>query len=59
MGPEKPAIFALEGSVAVAGFAMKWLKNNLRLMENIYKDSEEMAGKVSSCADVYFVPGLL
>lgn len=56
LGPEKPAVFALEGSIAIAGAAMKWLKNNLGLMDNIDLDSEEMAAKVSSTGDVYFVP---
>ncbi|XP_058449572.1 glycerol kinase isoform X2 [Malaya genurostris] len=56
MGPNKPAVYALEGSVAVAGFAMKWLRDNLNLLKDIPVDSEQIAGSVSSTGDVYFVP---
>ncbi|XP_055549167.1 glycerol kinase-like [Wyeomyia smithii] len=56
MGPNKPAVYALEGSVAVAGFAMKWLRDNLGLLKDIPTDSEQIAGSVFSTGDVYFVP---
>lgn len=56
MGPDKPPVYALEGSVAVAGVAMKWLKENLGLLKDIPTDSEKIAGSVFSTGDVYFVP---
>lgn len=40
MGPDRPPVYALEGSVAVAGVAMKWLKENLGLLKDIPTDSE-------------------
>lgn len=32
MGPKAPAVYALEGSVAVGGSALKWLQNNLNIL---------------------------
>lgn len=34
MGPKAPAIYALEGSVAVGGSALEWLKNNLNILKH-------------------------
>jgi len=48
-------VFALEGSVAVAGSSMSWLKNNLGIVEDI-KEIEQLASKVEDTSDVYFVP---
>lgn len=45
LGKDKPAVYALEGSVAVAGSALKWLQNNLKILKNI-DDSEQV---VSFC----------
>ncbi|XP_055612007.1 glycerol kinase [Uranotaenia lowii] len=56
MGPRTPPVYALEGSVAVAGVAMKWLRDNLGLLKDIPTDSEQIAGSVFSTGDVYFVP---
>lgn len=44
------------GSVAVAGAALDWLKNNLGILENTTEDSEALAKAVHSTGDVYFVP---
>ncbi|KAJ6627317.1 Glycerol kinase 3 [Pseudolycoriella hygida] len=55
LGKDKPAVYALEGSVAVAGSALKWLQKNLKILGNI-EDSEQLAGSVFSTGDVYFVP---
>lgn len=55
-GKDQPVVYALEGSIAIAGAALKWLKNNLGLIENIYKDSEELGESVPTTGDVYFVP---
>lgn len=55
-GRDTTPVYALEGSVAVAGTALKWLKNNLGILRETIKESEELASKVSSTGDVYFVP---
>lgn len=56
MGKNEPTVYALEGSVAVAGGAMKWLRDNMRLIKDVSKDTENIAKEVFSTGDVYFVP---
>lgn len=51
-----PPTYALEGSVAMAGAAIGWLKNNMRLIDDIQKDTESLAQEVFNTGDVYFVP---
>jgi len=55
MGPESPATYALEGSVAVAGAAFNWLRDNVDLLTDV-NQSEALAHRVSNTGDVYFVP---
>lgn len=55
LGKNAPAVYALEGSVAVAGSALKWLKNNLNVVKEV-SDAETAAADVPSTGDVYFVP---
>lgn len=50
-----PAVYALEGSVAVAGAALSWLRDNMQLMSNITQ-TQDLAERVSNSGDVYFVP---
>lgn len=52
---KSPPIYALEGSVAVAGAALAWLKDNLELFSNLAQ-SQDMAESVRCSGDVYFVP---
>ncbi|KAF3423791.1 hypothetical protein E2986_07884 [Frieseomelitta varia] len=52
---KEPAIYALEGSVAVAGAALSWLRDNIQLFNNIAQ-SQDMAERVRHSGDVYFVP---
>lgn len=40
-GKNKPAVYAMEGSVAVAGSALNWLKNNMGLLKNT-EESEQV-----------------
>ncbi len=47
--------YALEGSIFVAGSAISWLKDGLRLIDES-DDSEYMARKVNSTDDVFVVP---
>lgn len=47
--------YALEGSIFVAGSAVQWLRDGLRLIDSS-EDSEYMATKVKDTNDVYVVP---
>ncbi|KAK5640490.1 hypothetical protein RI129_011301 [Pyrocoelia pectoralis] len=57
MGPNAPVTYALEGSVAVAGAALSWLKDNMSILSDL-NDAEEIAKGADSMngADLYFVP---
>lgn len=48
--------FVTKGSVAVAGHAMKWLRDNMGFVKDIQKDTESLAQEVFNTGDVYFVP---
>lgn len=52
---KQPAVYALEGSVAVAGAAIKWLKNNMKFIQDVH-ETESLAKEVFNTGDVYFVP---
>lgn len=54
MGTE-PAHYALEGSVAITGSLVQWLRDNLGIIENS-GDVEALARSVDDNGDVYFVP---
>lgn len=47
--------YALEGSIFVAGAAMQWLRDELKLIDSA-ADSEYMAGKVEDTNGCYVVP---
>jgi glycerol kinase len=49
------ACYALEGSVAITGALVQWLRDNLGLIEKS-SDIEALAKSVSDNGDVYFVP---
>ena len=51
---EKP-VYALEGSVAVTGSLVQWLRDNLGLLDTS-SDIEKLARTVEDNGDVYFVP---
>ncbi len=51
----RPAVYALEGSVAVAGSSVQWLRDNLKMIEQS-ADVEGLARTVDDNGDVYFVP---
>lgn len=55
MGKNKRPFYAMEGSIAVAGLAFRWLKDNLNLISH-QNESEELASTVSNTGGVYFVP---
>ncbi len=52
---EKDAVYALEGSVAVTGSLVQWLRDNLGIIERT-ADIERLAGGVEDNGGVYFVP---
>jgi glycerol kinase len=49
------ACYALEGSIAIAGAAVQWLRDNLKLIQNA-AETEEIAQSVPDAGGVYFVP---
>jgi glycerol kinase len=51
----KPAQYALEGSVAIAGALVQWLRDNLGLIETS-QDVEGLARSANDNGGVYFVP---
>ena len=53
-----PAIYALEGSIFVAGAAIQWLRDELRLIGNS-EETEALANAVTDTAGVYFVPAFV
>jgi glycerol kinase len=54
LGEAKP-VYALEGSVAIAGALVQWLRDNLGIIDNS-EAVEALAGSVADNGDVYFVP---
>ncbi len=47
--------YALEGSVFVAGSAIQWLRDGLKILKNA-AESEQMAMKAAGCEDIFVVP---
>ena len=54
IGDEK-AVYALEGSIAIAGALVQWLRDNLGLIQNS-GDVETLANTVEDNGGIYFVP---
>lgn len=54
LGSEQ-AVYCLEGSIAIAGALVQWLRDNLQLIENS-ADIEPLARTVKDNGDVYVVP---
>jgi len=52
---DRPACYALEGSIAVTGALVQWLRDNLGLIRTS-ADIETLAASVPDNGDVYFVP---
>ncbi|WP_188454219.1 glycerol kinase GlpK [Virgibacillus oceani] len=50
--------YALEGSIFVAGSAIQWLRDGLKIIENT-PESEDFAAKVDSTDGVYLVPAFV
>ena len=52
---DQPAMYALEGSVAVTGSAIQWLRDQMGIITNA-AETEALASSVTDTAGVYFVP---
>jgi glycerol kinase len=52
---DAPAVYALEGSIAVTGSAIQWLRDQLHLIKDA-ADSERLAKTVENSGGIYFVP---
>ncbi len=52
---DQPAVYALEGSIAITGALVQWLRDNLGLIEKS-SDVEELARTVEDNGGIYFVP---
>ena len=52
---DEPAVYALEGSIAVAGSLVQWLRDNLGIITDS-KDIEALASSVEDNGGAYFVP---
>ncbi|XP_022114282.2 glycerol kinase-like [Pieris rapae] len=57
LGPDTPAIYALEGSVAVAGDTLQWLQTSMGILNDV-SDSEYLASQVTDNEEgsISFVP---
>ncbi|KAI5478016.1 glycerol kinase [Pseudohyphozyma bogoriensis] len=55
-GPDSPATYALEGSVAVGGSSVHWLRDNLEIIKEA-KEVGALADTVKDTGGVYFVTG--
>lgn len=52
---DQPAMYALEGSIAIAGALVQWLRDNLKLIDNA-SEVESLAQTVTDNGGIYFVP---
>jgi len=52
---ERPAHYALEGSIAITGALVQWVRDNLGLIQNS-SEIETLARSVADNGGVYFVP---
>ncbi len=57
-GPRGETVYALEGAVFVAGAAIQYLRDELRIVESP-ADSEALARSVASSGGVHFVPAFV
>ncbi|MBB2893154.1 glycerol kinase GlpK [Flexivirga oryzae] len=52
---DAPAVFALEGSIAVTGSAVQWLRDQLGIISGA-AETEQLARQVEDTGGMYFVP---
>jgi glycerol kinase len=52
---DEPAVYALEGSIAITGALVQWLRDNLKMVETS-PEIENLAKTVEDSGGIYFVP---
>ncbi len=52
---DQKAVYAIEGSIAITGALVQWLRDNLGILEKS-SDIESLAGTVEDNGGIYFVP---
>jgi len=52
---DQDVVYALEGSIAITGALVQWLRDNLRMIDTA-AEIEELAEKVEDTGGIYFVP---
>jgi glycerol kinase len=52
---DQPAVYALEGSIAITGALVQWLRDNLGLISSS-AEIEQLASSVEDNGGIYFVP---
>jgi len=52
---DQPAVYCLEGSIAITGALVQWLRDNLKMFD-FSKHVEEYAKNVPDSGGIYFVP---
>lgn len=52
---DEPVCYAMEGSIAIAGAALTWMRDNLQIIRE-YNEIEELAKEVNDAGGVFFVP---
>jgi glycerol kinase len=52
---DQPAVYCLEGSIAITGALIQWLRDNLKMIEKS-PDVEPLARTVEDNGGIYFVP---
>ena len=57
-GLDGKVTYGLEGSIFIAGAAVQWLRDGLRIIKKS-SDVEKLAATVADCGGVYFVPAFV
>src|SRR5918992_772761 len=52
---DQPAVYVLEGAIAITGALVQWLRDNLKMI-NASPEVEDLAASVDDNGGVYFVP---
>jgi len=51
-------VYAIEGSIFSAGTVLQWLRDSLRLIENV-TECDKLATKADPCQNIFFVPAFV
>jgi len=57
-GPQGEVVYALEGAIFIAGAAIQWLRDGLKIISSA-RESQKMATSLEGDDGVYFVPALV